>query len=429
MTTTIVLAMCVMLLAATARIEAQSPMTEKELLASADARIEKYRKADAVVRVVGADGKPLAGVAVHIEQTRHAFLFGCNAFPLLHHADPKQEETYQREFAALLNYATLGFYWKAYEPQPGVTRETLLEAQARWLKEHGIETKGHPLVWHEVYPDWAPSDADEARTKLLQRIHDIVRHFAGLIDRWDVVNEATSAPGFDNGEAAWIKRDGAAVVVGEALSAARVANRKAFLLYNDFKTDVTYEDLAQRLLKDRKPVNCFGIQSHMHGGEWPLTKAWQVCETFARFRKPLHFTELTVISGEHGWRKPLPWPTTPEGETRQADYVEKLYTLLFSHPAVEAITWWDFMDGAWMGAPAGLVRADLTPKPAYDRLLALLKDRWWTRLDAVTDNDGVARFRGFTGSYGITVTTATQTATRTMELRKRRGGAITVRMR
>ena len=59
-------------------------------------------------------------------------------------------------------------------------------------------------------------------------------------------------------------------------------------------------------------MDAIGIQSHMHGGEWPLEKAWQVCETYARFGRPLHFTELTVLSGEHGWERPRPWPTTPE---------------------------------------------------------------------------------------------------------------------
>ena len=49
----------------------------------------------------------------------------------------------------------------------------------------------------------------------------------------------------------------------------------------------------------------------------------------------------------------------------------KFYTALFAHPAVQAITWWDFSDlGAWLGAPAGWLRRDMSPKPVYDRLMA-----------------------------------------------------------
>ena len=71
------------------------------------------------------------------------------------------------------------------------------------------------------------------------------------------------------------------------------------------------------------------------------------------------------------------WPSTPEHEARQADYVEKLYRTLFIYPAVECIVWWDLSDArSWKGAPSGLLRADMTPKPAYHRLHKLIKEEW-----------------------------------------------------
>jgi hypothetical protein len=164
----------------------------------------------------------------------------------------------------------------------------------------------------------------------------------------------------------------------------------------------------------------------MHGGEWPIERAWEVCEQYARFGKPLHFTELTVLSGEHGWQREQPWPSTPEGEAHQAEYVEKLYTVLFSHPAVEAITWWDFNDGEWQGAPAGLVRADLTPKPVYHRLMELVKGKWWTIAQAETDETGEAHFRGFLGRYRITVTTPEASAEMETELRRGGEGSVEI---
>jgi hypothetical protein len=67
---------------------------------------------------------------------------------------------------------------------------------------------------------------------------------------------------------------------------------------------------------------------------------------------------------------------------------------------VEAITWWDFTDrDAWMGAPAGLVREDLSLKPAYSRLLRLIHEQWWTDVTADTDAQGRLSFRGFCGDY------------------------------
>ncbi|MEJ5250523.1 MAG: endo-1,4-beta-xylanase [Chthonomonadetes bacterium] len=392
-------------------------MNAQELLATADGRIEKHRKADVTVKVVDRQGKPLAGAQVEVEQTRHAFLFGCNIFPLFSYQG-EQHEKYSKQFSALLNYATLGFYWGGYEPERGRKGRDLQERIARWCKERGIVTKGHPLVWHEVYPRWAPNSPDEAIPLLRERVREIVSQFAGLIDRWDVVNEATVSERFDNGVGNWVKRDGAAAVVAECLSWAREANPKAILLYNDFNISPAFERLVEELIRRKAPMDAIGIQSHMHGGEWPLERAWQVCETYARFGKPLHFTETTVLSGEHGYMRPRPWPTTPDGEARQADYVEKFYTILFSHPAVEAITWWDFMDGAWQGAPAGLVREDLSPKPVYHRLMRLIKGKWWTKEVVRTNARGEARLRGFMGDYRVVASATTGKRTQTFSLKR-----------
>jgi hypothetical protein len=114
-----------------------------------------------------------------------------------------------------------------------------------------------------------------------------------------------------------------------------------------------------------------------------------------------------VLSGRRktyrGHERRTDWPTTKEGEKSQLEYVQKLYRLLFSHPSVEAITWWDFPDGCWQGAPAGLVRSDLTPKPIYERLLEMVKGEWWTQSRGRTDGKGEYRFRGFCGEYDVTI--------------------------
>src|SRR5208283_627808 len=149
-------------------------------------------------------------------------------------------------------------------------------------------------------------------------------------------------------------------------------------------------------------------------GVWPNGQIWKVCERFARFGVPLHFTETTILSGDRVWDKTRgrPWPSTSEGEAYQAREVARFYTMLFSHPAVAGITWWDFSDfHAWKGAPAGLVRTDMSPKPAYEALKRLIKGKWWTRAELKSGPDGTARLRGFLGEYRITVTAGERTAT------------------
>jgi len=122
---------------------------------------------------------------------------------------------------------------------------------------------------------------------------------------------------------------------------------------------------------------------------------------------PIHFTELTVLSGSEAfnWDTRNPLPTTPEGEEKQKAEVERIYTMLFSHPAVEAITWWDLSDrGAWMGVPAGLIHSDLTTKPAYDALKKLVRETWATNETLQMNAEGKATTRAYRGTYQVEIT-------------------------
>ncbi|MBC8451303.1 MAG: hypothetical protein H8D72_01205, partial [Planctomycetes bacterium] len=90
-----------------------------DLLAEARQRIEKNRRGDGIIQVRDGQGNRIANATVKVDQLWHDFLFGSNAFMLGRTRDPDLEKEYRRHFEALLNYATLGFYWGAYEPVRG----------------------------------------------------------------------------------------------------------------------------------------------------------------------------------------------------------------------------------------------------------------------------------------------------------------------
>jgi len=399
--------------------------SDEQILDEAVARIEKYRKGDAILRLVGPDEKPLQnGSTVKIEQKRHKFLFGCNIFKLHRCRTPEDNAAYEKYFAALLNYATLPFYWWNYERQQGKPDDDRTEELVRWCKSHNVTTKGHPLAWNWGQPPWLPDEPEAAMQAQFKRIARCVMKFKNDIDIWDVVNEATDyerdrAKNYAAALTEAIRRMGVGAYIREAFRTARQANPKATLIINDYRTDPAYaEKVISQLVDDGgQPLyDVIGIQSHMHGRYWGAQRAWEVCEQFAKFGKPLHFTETTVVSGP---RTKQGWFTTPEGEKRQAEQVAEFYRVLFSHPAVEAITWWDFTDqGAWQQAPAGLVRADMTPKPAYEQLQRLIKGAWWTKDHATIEAEGTARFRGFLGQYEIIAQVGGKKLTGTFRLDK-----------
>jgi GH35 family endo-1,4-beta-xylanase len=385
---------------------------EEQVLSGAKERIERHRKGEVTLVIQAPNSKPLPNAELTLAQTRHEFLFGCNIFRWGRIPDPKREELYRERFAAIFNYATLPFYWAGYEWERGKPSYDYTDLVVAWCQEHSIVCKGHPLVWDHPAssPEWLPDDFDEIERLSKQRVRNIVQRFAGRIDIWDVVNEPTHL-GPNNPHkskmAAWGAHLGPVAYTALHLKVARAANPKATLLVNDYRTDDAYLRILQQLKDEqgRWLFDVVGIQSHMHGGVWSASRTWQVCERFAQLGLPLHFTETTIVSGPRIDRER--WgETTPEGEERQAEATARFYTLLFSHPAVQAITWWDFSDdGAWLGAPAGWLRRDMSPKPVYERMLELIKGEWWTKASGRTDSKGEWRTRAFYGDYELTIRT------------------------
>ncbi|MDR3094783.1 MAG: endo-1,4-beta-xylanase [Bacteroidales bacterium] len=402
--------------------------------AEANARIEQHRKEDVSIRLTQ-NGKPVNNATVRVEMTRHEFLFGSNVFAY------GTNEEYNRRFAELLNFATMGFYWAGYEREKDKPNYAGTQPVAEWCAANGIIGKGHPLIWNTGEPSWIKDmTEEEILRRQMARTTDCVARFKNTITVWDVVNEMV---GWDR-ENYWgyaprltslvVNNTGKVPFCKAAFAAARKGNPNATLLINDWmvysdrlKDDRRYSDLLSRLTDEKgQPIyDAIGIQSHMHGGPWINKKIWDVCEEFAKFGKPLHFTEVTILSTtvQRDWGSLTEdEPSTPEGEAFQRDALERFYTMVFSHPATAAITWWDFSDrNAWRHAPAGLLHKDMTPKPAYEALKKLIKNDWATNTTVKTDKTGTAKLRAFRGDYRITVTQGKKTRVFTEKVAKGKG--------
>jgi endo-1,4-beta-xylanase len=388
--------------------EEKAKPTDDEILGQTKARIEQHRKGDGIIIVRNSRGKAVRGAKVQVEQLRHDFLFGSNFFMFGRCGKPELEEQYRQRFASLLNYCTLGFYWASYERERGKPHYEYTDQVAAWTREHGITCKGHPLVWDHpaATPGWLPDDPKEIEQLSTTRVREIISRYQGRIDIWDVVNEATHLADkrFISKMAEWGASLGAVPYVAEHLKVARAANPQATLLVNDYRTDPAYYKILNNLRGNGKLLfDTIGIQSHMHGGVWPLQTVWDTCDTYSKLGLPLHFTESTILSGPRKGPGENWGETTAEGEARQAELTVKFYTALFAHPAVQAITWWDFSDlGAWQGAAAGWLRRDMSPKPIYERLMSLIKGEWWTKTEATTNSRGVVKVRAFFGTHRVT---------------------------
>lgn len=376
-------------------------------------------------------GPSQAGQQVSIELKQHRFSFGCNGFGIL-----EGNPDYARLFENLFNASTLPFYWGRYEPVEGQTNEEKIREAAQWFHARGIRVKGHPLTWHTVCADWLLAyDTPTIYRKQMDRITRDVSAFAGLIDTWDVINEVVILPKFDrydNAVSRLAKEYGAEELTLDCFKQARETNPEAILLLNDFNHSVKYERLIERLLDKGCPMDAIGIQTHQHQGYHGVEYIQDVLERFSRFGLPLHFTEVSILSGDLAPAhyddlndaEREDWPSTEEGEELQLQQVSEFYSQLYAHPQVESIVWWDMLDGNWLNAPAGLVRRDMTPKPAYLKLQDLINKDWgFPEKTVLLDEKGSLNIDGPEGMYTCSING------RTIELelnKQRRNTVVTI---
>lgn len=389
-----------------------------------------HRLGHSTVTLLNPDGHPAANRDVVVEQQKHAFAFGNIGFDFIAFANGEVDSPSDGTFGGapsadaphladlwfdLFNMATLPFYWRGFEQERGRPDTKRLLRAALWFQERGVVVKGHPLAWHTLAPQWLSDLPDaEIEDAVRARIVREVTDFRGVVDLWDAINEVVIMPVFDkeeNGLTRLCRRLGQVETVRLAFDTARAANPGITLLLNDFDMSPKYEHLVEECLEAGIVIDALGLQSHMHQGYWGQDKTLSVLERFARFGLPIHMTETALVSGEL-----MPpdiedlndfavssWPSTPDGEARQAEEIAQYYETLVEHPAVQAITYWGLTDaGSWLGAPGGLVRADGTPKPSYFALRELIKERWWLGpTTARTDSEGRLEVEGFLGEYRI----------------------------
>jgi GH35 family endo-1,4-beta-xylanase len=116
---------------------------------------------------------------------------------------------------------------------------------------------------------------------------------------------------------------------------------------------------------------------------------------------PIWITEFTVVAAD---------------ENTRANELEDFYRLAFSHPSVQGILMWGFWAGDHSyGANAAIVDADWTLNAAGERYEALMNE-WTTETSAVTDANGELGFRGFHGTYELTVDLGDRIETTLIEL-------------
>lgn len=173
-----------------------------------------------------------------------------------------------REFNAVT--AENEMKWGNNERSPGRFDFRAGDQIVDFALEHGMQIKGHALVWHNQLPGWVNNLTDEAsvRAAMLTHIEEVMAHYRGKVYAWDVVNEAWNDDGSAMRDSIFFRTLGPGYV-DEAFIAARAADPDAKLYYNDFdaenlsvKSDAVYE-MVKGMLERGVPIDGVGLQMHV----------------------------------------------------------------------------------------------------------------------------------------------------------------------
>lgn len=394
----------------------------------------RHRMSFATLRIVDQQSKPLSNVEIEIAQISHDFLFGANIFMLGGFGTPDRNRRFEQMFVGLFNFATVPFYWSDLEPERGkprfakdsapIYRRPPPDAVLEFCEAHGITPKGHPLIWQQYVPAWLPKDGDEVLPLMRQRFEQIAARYSSRIKIWEVVNEAVARHRHPE---VILPKD---YVYTSLREAARIFPVSSKLMVNETTrafSEFSFEDSAYFLLLQNQllrgsRIDAVGLQFHLFSEQQyaemlagkTLTPDYlfRVLDQYAELRRPIQITEITIPT----------LPNTGPGERDQAEAVKNLYRLWFSHPNVEAITWWNTVDGTavkgedkWRG---GFLREDFSTKPSFEALNDLINKEWRTNLTGKANEDGTARFQGFHGRYRITVKRNGRVAVKEIHLSK-----------
>jgi len=256
----------------------------------------------------------------------------------------------------------------------------------RFAQTHGMKVRGHCLVWDHQNPDWLAQGhfAPQQLSQMMQEhITTVMKHFAGQVFAWDVVNEAINEDGGFK-DSIWYNQPGIGLAgkgsayVEQAFRWAHEADPHARLFYNDNGGEGLNQksDAIYAMVKDFKhrgvPIDGVGLQMHISQFDFETSAVAANIARLTALGVQVHITELDVSL-----------PVDPTGVpakddlVRQASIYRGVVRACLQNPGCTAIQTWGFTDKwSWIGSHSHGARGaalpfdrNYKPKPAYDAML------------------------------------------------------------
>ena len=265
----------------------------------------------------------------------------------------------------------------------------------RFGQAHDMKVRGHCLVWDRDNPEWlVQGNFTPAQLSHLLREHitTVMKHYAGQVFAWDVVNEALDDKGRIK-DSLWYNHPGIGLsekgtaYVEQAFRWAHEADPQALLFYNEAEGEGlnNKSDAIYAMVKDfkgrRVPIDGVGLQLHVSQLDIDTASIAANIARLTALGVRVHITELDVSL-----------PVDPSGAPRSDDLLRQaavyraVVRACLQNPGCTAIQTWGFTDKySWIGSHSHNTRgaplpfdSAYKPKLAYGAMLeelSLERDR------------------------------------------------------
>jgi GH35 family endo-1,4-beta-xylanase len=401
----------------------------RPVMARAKADIERNRKGDFVVRLTDRGGAPVKG-AVVIELKEHDFAFGANLFGLqkLADGDPARRAAESAIDELFDTVIVSDFWFDNQRTKDGPSDWSIPDGMLDWAGRHGKRARYTALIYG--FPKWlAGRSRDEYWRLLEERIRRVAERYGGRLAEFDVINEVVSNKYWKDKADFFEKQCPNFPQLWEPANAARVLGlarqylpgAKLVVLETGISTmgSARFREILeydQKLIEASAPFDFVGYQGHYfagggmpfeHGhpeagpGAFTMAKISEGLDLMAALGKPVVITEFQPPSRSNARNDRATQPRLSDDEI--AAWQNNYYTLVFSKPYIQGLSRWFVVDELGGRAmDAGLVTRTGKLKPSYFALKKLLTRDWSTRWQGTLQN-GEARFRGFYGTYQVSM--------------------------
>ncbi len=366
---------------------------------------------------------------VKVTLSNHEFKFGANSFMLGMYDTEEENKLWEEKYAKILNYTVSPLYWNSLEPEPGklrfsedsekIWRRPSLDSVKKFAERNNLRTKGHCLMYNCFNPDWMSDDIRELKMQVEDRSKEIGDAYGRDFCDLDVINEMFYV--YKNaykeicGPGGWIRNYPLCDDPDHVRWCFDVAKKyfpHSRLMWNEgcfetfgFKNFLgdksRYYLMLKKWIGEGVPIEGIGMQFHVLDGAvkhpddiislYNVYRNFEIFNTYSEFNLPIHISEVDIPANSD----------SPEDEEIQAELVKRMYKMWFSVKNIDAVVWWNLADGG--ARTGGLIRSDLSEKPAYKALDNLINGEWKTDITLKTAADGRAIFHGFYGDYDVVV--------------------------